>query len=58
MRYARCDYCGDLFPIGQATLYWVHSYDSEDGREVCTTGIYCSDPCGEWATSRVGTSRG
>ena len=57
-RFARCDYCGQLFPIKQVVLYWVHVDTLDDGREICTTGIYCGEPCGEWATSRVGTSRG
>jgi hypothetical protein len=58
-RLARCDYCGELFPIDKVVLYWVHTYTLEDGEtEVCTTGIYCGDPCGDWSTSRAGTSRG
>ena len=58
MRYARCDYCGGLFPTQAATLHWVHAYDSEDGREVCTTGIFCSAPCAEWSSGRLASSRG
>jgi hypothetical protein len=57
-RYARCDYCGYLFPIQEATIYWAHVETLDDGRELCTTGIYCSEPCGEWAVSRTGASRG
>jgi hypothetical protein len=53
-RYARCDYCGCLFPIQEATIYWAHVETLDDGRELCTTGIYCSEPCGEWAVSRTG----
>jgi hypothetical protein len=59
MRLARCDYCGTLFPIRQARTYWVHVETLDDGEtELCTTGIYCSDPCGEWSASRAGSSRG
>ncbi len=58
MRLARCDYCGGLFPLRQVVLYWVHVETMDDGEsEVCTTGIYCSEPCGEWSAARVG-SRG
>jgi hypothetical protein len=58
---ARCDYCGQLFPAAQVLLYWVHvetQDDGGDGVEVVTTGIYCSEPCGEWSSSRAGTARG
>jgi hypothetical protein len=59
MRVARCDYCGVFFPTQRLTIYWVHVETLEDGEtEVCTTGIYCSELCGEWASSRAGTSRG
>jgi hypothetical protein len=59
MRVARCDYCGTRFPVRQVVLYWVHVETLEDGEsEVCTTGIYCSEPCGEWSASRAGASRG
>ena len=59
MRVARCDYCGTLFPTATATLHWVHVETLSDGEtELCTTGIYCSEPCGEWSASRVGASRG
>jgi hypothetical protein len=57
-RVARCDYCGTLFPLRSVVLYWVHAYDLDDGQEVCTTGIYCSEPCGAWSVSRSGASRG
>jgi hypothetical protein len=57
-RVARCDYCGTLFPATAVVLYWVHLYDLDDGRELVTTGIYCSEPCGEWSASRAGASRG
>jgi hypothetical protein len=58
-RVARCDYCGNLFPIQRATIYWAHVETLEDGEsEVCTTGIYCSEPCGEWSANRAGASRG
>ncbi len=57
-RVARCDYCGCLFPIRRALLYWVHVETLEEGQEVCTTGIFCSEPCGEWSASRSGASRG
>jgi hypothetical protein len=58
-RYARCDYCGNLFPAEQVTLSWVHIYTLDDGEsEVVTTGIFCSAPCGDWSASRAGTSRG
>jgi hypothetical protein len=55
---ARCDYCATLFPPQQVVLYWVHTYTLDDGRGVVTTGVYCSEPCGQMSTSRVGTSRG
>jgi hypothetical protein len=62
MQVGRCDYCGNLFPLARVVLYWVHvdtlEDGSEDGLEVCTTGIYCSEPCGEWSANRLGTSRG
>lgn len=58
MRVARCDYCGTMFPIQRATIYWAHAYDLENGDEMCTTGIYCGEPCGEYATARGGASRG
>ena len=59
MRVARCDYCGNLFPLKQVVLYWAHVETLEDGEsERCTTGIYCSEPCGEWSSGRVGASRG
>jgi hypothetical protein len=57
-RYARCDYCGQVFPTRRARLYWVHVETLGDGREPCTTGIFCSEPCGELSASRVGASRG
>jgi hypothetical protein len=57
-RVARCDYCGNLFPLNQVILYWAHVETLEDGEsERCTTGIYCSEPCGEWSASRAGASR-
>jgi hypothetical protein len=59
---ARCDYCGQLFPCKDVLLYWVHvetlDDGTDDGIEVKTTGIYCSEPCGQWSTSRAGTVRG
>jgi len=61
-RMARCDYCGELFPAAKVLLYWVHvetlDDDTEDGVEIVTTGIYCSEPCGERSSSRAGTDRG
>jgi hypothetical protein len=57
-RVFRCDYCGTLTPLGQVTLYWVHAYTLDDGKELVTSGLYCCDPCGDMATSRAGTSRG
>ena len=40
-RVARCDYCGNLFPLNQVVLYWAHVETLEDGEsERCTTGIY------------------
>jgi hypothetical protein len=63
--YFRCDYCGELSPLDaerpqlyRPHLYWVHADTLDDGREVCTTGIYCSEPCGQWSANRSGTSRG
>jgi len=58
VRFARCDYCGAIFPAARVFLCWVHVETLDDGREVCTTGIFCSEPCGEWSASRAGTSRG
>ena len=57
-RCARCDYCGQLFPISQVCLYWKHVETLEDGRGRFATGIYCSEPCGEWHAGWVGTSYG
>jgi hypothetical protein len=58
MRVARCDYCGTLFPLRQVVLYWAHVETLADGEsERCTTGIYCSEPCGQWSASRAGASR-
>jgi hypothetical protein len=57
-RVARCDYCGELFPLGNVVLLWVHTYQLEDGRELCTTGIFCGVPCAEWSVNRSGASRG
>jgi hypothetical protein len=50
--------CGTLFPLNQVVLYWAHIETLADGEsERCTTGIYCSEPCGEWSASRAGASR-
>jgi hypothetical protein len=56
--YARCDYCGGIFPIQGVKLYWCYVETLDDGRGVFTTGIYCSAPCGEWSANRVGSGRG
>jgi hypothetical protein len=56
--YARCDYCGSIFPIGTVQLSWRYVETLDDGRGICTTGIYCSAPCGEWSANRVGSGRG
>jgi hypothetical protein len=57
-RYARCDYCGRLFPPQRVVLFWVHVYTLGNGEdEVVTTGIYCGEPCAEWSDSRAGASR-
>jgi hypothetical protein len=56
--YTRCDYCGEVFPIGRRELYWVYVETLDDGRGMFTTGIYCSEPCGAWAANRSGASRG
>jgi hypothetical protein len=56
--YARCDYCGSVFPLQRVTLHWVYVETLDDGRGMFTTGIYCSAPCGEWSAFRVGASRG
>jgi hypothetical protein len=48
-RFARCHYCGVIFPTrkhGRA-LYWIHDETLDDGRELSTVGIYCSQSCGE-----------
>jgi hypothetical protein len=56
---SRCDYCGRLFSIRKASVSWRYTYTSEERAQgVFTTGIYCSDPCGEMAASRSGSSRG
>jgi hypothetical protein len=58
-RHFRCDYCGSLNPLSaKVYLYWEHADTLDDGREVCNTGIYCSEPCGAWAANRSGSSRG
>jgi hypothetical protein len=54
----RCDYCGQLANVARVHLYWVYVETLDDGRGVFTTGIYCSEPCGEWSASRSGSSRG
>jgi hypothetical protein len=56
--YARCDYCGTIFPIPQVKLYWTYVDTLDDGRGMFTTGIYCSEPCGQWSANRAGASRG
>jgi hypothetical protein len=60
--HARCDYCGTIFPLDGSrhgvTLDWVETEMLDDGRVIATTGIYCSKPCGEYASSRAGTVRG
>jgi hypothetical protein len=56
--YARCDHCGDIFPLKQVQLYWCYVETLDDGRGVFTSGIYCSEPCGEWSANRAGSSRG
>jgi hypothetical protein len=57
-RYARCDYCGRLFPPQQVVLFWVHIITLDNGEdEVVTTGIHCGEPCAEWSDSRAGASR-
>jgi hypothetical protein len=58
LRFARCDYCGAIFPCGRTVLYWVNTDTLDDGREIVTTGIYCSEWCGESNAGRAGTSRG
>jgi hypothetical protein len=55
---ARCDYCGGIFSIRQVRLSWRYVETLDDGRGIFTTGIYCSEPCGEWSASRAGASRG
>jgi hypothetical protein len=56
--YARCDHCGDIFPLKQVQLYWCYVETLDDGRGIFTSGIYCSEPCGEWSANRGGSSRG
>jgi hypothetical protein len=56
--YTRCDYCGSIFLISQVKLYWTYVETLDDGRGTFTTGIYCSELCGEWSASRAGASRG
>jgi hypothetical protein len=56
--WARCDYCGNVFPVRDVKLYWCYVETREDGRGIFTTGIYCSEPCGYWSANRVGASRG
>jgi hypothetical protein len=56
--FTRCDYCGTIFPVRQRTLSWRYVETLDDGRGMFTTGIYCSEPCGEWSANRVGASRG
>jgi hypothetical protein len=46
-QFARCQYCGEIFPARDAKLYWIHDETLDDGRELATTGIYCGDPCGD-----------
>jgi hypothetical protein len=55
---SRCDYCGRLFSVRKAAVHWTHTYNSDEGQGVFTTGIYCSDPCAEWSANRAGASRG
>jgi hypothetical protein len=56
--FFRCDYCYQLTPTSKAVRYWELIELLEDGSGVYTTGLYCSESCGEKATSRAGTTRG
>jgi hypothetical protein len=56
--WTRCDYCGAIFPVREVKLYWCYREMLSDGRGIFTTGVYCSEPCGEWSASPVGSTRG
>jgi hypothetical protein len=56
--YARCDHCGAIFPVSRVCLYWTYVEMLDDGRAISTTGIFCSEPCGELSSNRGGSSRG
>jgi hypothetical protein len=55
---SRCDYCGKSYSIRKVSVAFVHTYTSDSGQGVFTTGIYCSDPCAELSANRSGSSRG
>ena len=55
--HTRCDYCGRLFR-GKHHITWEFVDELDDGTCVQTTGVYCSNPCGQYAAARAGSSRG
>jgi hypothetical protein len=55
---ARCDYCARLFEPRHARGYWEHADTLDDGTGVLVTGTYCSEPCGQAAVHRAGSTRG
>ncbi len=54
----RCDYCGELTPVARCKLYWVVIESLPGDSDVVTSGLFCSDPCAQWHSSRAGTARG
>jgi hypothetical protein len=46
-QFARCHFCGEIFPVKKAKMYWIHAETLDDGRELASTGIYCGEPCGD-----------
>ena len=49
----RCDYCTQLVPVTRAHEYFVPQRELDDGRVLCTTGVYCGPYCGGKATTWV-----
>ena len=55
----RCDYCGELTPVGQAVVWFVEVSRLDDGRRLVIPGTYCGRYCGEQAARVQNTaSRG
>lgn len=54
----RCDYCGLYVSTGKAVIAYEFIEWTADGDRVYLPAVYCSNYCGDRATTRAGAGRG